>query len=323
MKQQRYFIGCFIILSFIFFVIGCSPQLRHNVLSTLFDGVPEQNPGDSASVAKSQNIKRNKRNWGEEDIEVRQVQKEDGAWSAVLGPKSPRTSPQNVTPIKEIPDSLAVAQNKESLYFKSTHPPFAEKDCNACHDAGRMGKFMRQQPELCYQCHEDLSEKKQYAHGPAASGYCTSCHNPHRSKEETLLVSTGQELCLNCHEKKGILQNKVHSGIGEKNCAECHNPHGSQTRHLLQPGLCVNCHETLEMSYDYVHGPVAGEHCDVCHMDHLSGKEKLLVRTDQKLCLNCHEDINLTGTEKHKNMGSMFCTECHNPHGSNERFMLK
>ena len=35
---------------------------------------------------------------------------------------------------------------------------------------------------------------------PFLSGDCLSCHDPHTSEQQTLLVSDGNNLCFNCHE---------------------------------------------------------------------------------------------------------------------------
>ncbi|MEN8155447.1 MAG: cytochrome c3 family protein, partial [Bacteroidota bacterium] len=78
------------------------------------------------------------------------------------------------------------------------HHPYREKECALCHNQNRMGSLKEPQPGLCYQCHENFGNKYHFEHGPAAGGHCTECHDPHKSKEEKLLVQTGTDLCLNC-----------------------------------------------------------------------------------------------------------------------------
>ena len=68
------------------------------------------------------------------------------------------------------------------------HKPYEIKECGICHDKTSMGKLTMSQPELCYMCHDDFSYEYSNVHGPAAGGYCTACHSPHRAKSEQLLL---------------------------------------------------------------------------------------------------------------------------------------
>ena len=86
----------------------------------------------------------------------------------------------------------AISSKPQNIY----HLPYLEKECASCHDWSSFGKYVLSQPRLCYQCHEIFKEKYNVMHGPAAGGYCTSCHHPHFSKEKALLIRTGQKLCL-------------------------------------------------------------------------------------------------------------------------------
>jgi len=123
-----------------------------------------------------------------------------------------------------------LANNKELLFV---HTPYKEKNCDNCHVKSSMGKFVEEQPELCYQCHEDFKTKYSYLHGPVAGGYCTKCHSPHSSKYEKMILRKGQNLCTYCHNIEMVLKNENHSGIGETNCTECHNPHGGTDKYIL------------------------------------------------------------------------------------------
>jgi predicted CXXCH cytochrome family protein len=313
MASDKYIASSILLLTIVLFIISCSPQLRHNVLSTFFDGVParEYDLSDSLRTKIDRDDGKKNGNWGPEDIIVRQVQQADGTWSSVLGPN-------------QLTDSTAeLAKIASSADFKSMHPPYKERDCNACHNAGNMGKLNQSQPALCFQCHETMAARKEYSHGPAASGHCTTCHSPHKSEKKNLLLSTSPDLCLNCHAPLTASQNRVHKEIDGKDCVQCHNPHSSEMKHLLQPGLCTSCHGDFGKDYNYLHGPVLGEYCSVCHQDHLSGTKSLLASSDQQLCLNCHNEAQVFESQKHKAIGKQICTECHNPHGGNDQFMLR
>lgn len=130
-------------------------------------------------------------------------------------------------------NKVAVAQN-EINSTDTYHPPYRDRQCESCHDKNVMGKLLKPQPALCYDCHEDFSTKYNTLHGPVASGYCSLCHNPHMSSAKKLLLREKQSLCIYCHDKKQVLKNKVHKEIKETACTECHNPHGGSNRTLLK-----------------------------------------------------------------------------------------
>ncbi len=119
---------------------------------------------------------------------------------------------------------------KPSVYY---HYPYLEKECGSCHLESSMGDFVEPQPALCYQCHENFEDTYPYIHGPAAGGYCTSCHNPHWSDKESLLLRKGRDLCVHCHNASSLFNKDIHSAFGDADCMECHNPHGGTDRTLL------------------------------------------------------------------------------------------
>ena len=121
-------------------------------------------------------------------------------------------------------------RNKPSLNF---HSPFQDKQCSSCHDQGKMGSLTKQQPKLCYECHEDFATQYKVLHGPVGGGQCTMCHSPHSSSNNHLLTRSKQAICLLCHKSGLVMQNEIHREIGEAGCTECHNPHGGNSRALL------------------------------------------------------------------------------------------
>jgi predicted CXXCH cytochrome family protein len=202
------------------------------------------------------------------------------------------------------------------------HIPYAENECNSCHDKNKMGTYINPQPALCYQCHIDFNEKYDFLHGPVFGGYCSTCHDPHKSKFASLLVKDRQDLCFNCHDQKSVNQNDFHNMSDEQNCITCHNPHGGANRKFMAVGSCQSCHGDFKDEYNYLHGPVAGGHCNTCHDTHNSKANKLLTRSGQALCTYCH-DINLVlKNENHEGIEEFECTECHNAHGGEDRFIF-
>lgn len=186
-----------------FLVTGCS----HRVLTFFFTGVPDPNsPAEVAPLTTA-----------EEDV-------------------------IEVANIKVIPPQQFV-----------THGPWINRQCNQCHKsrsgqqfnvvgaAGISAQLNADLRVLCVNCHSygftndrsaNLSE-----HGPAANGYCVTCHNPHRSRREYMLLKAdNRELCEDCH---GSVE---HSGVSQANetstdCVRCHDPHRSERPLLLKAEL--------------------------------------------------------------------------------------
>jgi predicted CXXCH cytochrome family protein len=131
-------------------------------------------------------------------------------------------------------DSLALPDPNRIFEKEFKHQPFADNSCDNCHDQSNSNKLLEKQPNLCYQCHDDYSKKYKVVHGPAASGYCTGCHEPHSSPNEKLIVSDGQKLCYNCHDKTDVMNNEIHQTIDETKCWDCHDPHGGSDRTFLK-----------------------------------------------------------------------------------------
>jgi predicted CXXCH cytochrome family protein len=114
------------------------------------------------------------------------------------------------------------------------HYPYGEEECAMCHDERSLGNMVEPQPGLCYLCHEDLAQSYNYLHGPVAGGYCTACHDPHRSKNDHLLRLTGEPLCFYCHAKASVLSNEMHQDLEGMLCLDCHNAHGGDDKFIFQ-----------------------------------------------------------------------------------------
>lgn len=114
------------------------------------------------------------------------------------------------------------------------HYPYGERECAFCHNERSLGSMVEPQPGLCYLCHEDLSEQYNYLHGPVAGGYCTACHDPHSSENESLLKYNGEALCFYCHQAGSVLANEMHEGLEGMLCTDCHNPHGGEDKYIFQ-----------------------------------------------------------------------------------------
>ena len=87
------------------------------------------------------------------------------------------------------------------------HHPVIEghMNCGQCHDphggdifkpAG--GLAMARPDESCAQCHRDQTRPFVFDHKAMREG-CATCHNPHGSINQKMLVASDPNLCLRCH----------------------------------------------------------------------------------------------------------------------------
>jgi len=197
----------------------------------------------------------------------------------------------------------------------SVHPALA-MGCPTCH-SGLDAKTVphkkssaiahglsAEQPELCYGCHDQAMFTRKNVH-PAIGMGCTSCHNPHSSKNAKLLVSNVPDLCFTCHDKAGFSKKTAHPPVASGKCLACHVPHSSDEMALLAKkpmDTCLQCHQTVThgqhtpaMAVREVQDPTRpGKplYCGSCHDPHGSNSP-LMFRFDAKatkeLCLHCHK----------------------------------
>jgi predicted CXXCH cytochrome family protein len=125
----------------------------------------------------------------------------------------------------------------------SVHEPV--KDCTQCHGREPRRGFsskvylVAEVPQLCYQCHSKFLALEGWVHGPVAAGECLLCHNPHRTRTESLLRRPVPELCYQCHETRAIHLIDKHDQPSHTHCTDCHDGHASVTKPLLRPAVVV------------------------------------------------------------------------------------
>ncbi|MEN8118801.1 MAG: cytochrome c3 family protein [Bacteroidota bacterium] len=237
----------------------------------------------------------------------------------------PEPSPDKLVELNDTvyqTDSVVIASNRISQPLMFYHSPYKKKECTICHDRNSMDKTVEPQPKLCYKCHDNYNDKFEFIHGPVGGGYCTSCHNAHKSKSDHLLLRSSQQLCIHCHDSILVFKNRYHLNNDISNCIECHNPHGGENRYMPEKGSCYKCHEKYNEKFSYLHGPVAGEYCTTCHSPHMTKTKKLLIMQGSSLCLNCHNKELIFESDHHKNVDKT-CIDCHDPHGGEDRLFIK
>jgi DmsE family decaheme c-type cytochrome len=113
--------------------------------------------------------------------------------------------------------------------------------CNDCHDPHR-GMDVGDWEDLngtCLSCHTQMAGPFVFEHGGVEGEECLSCHRPHGSQHDKMLIQSGNGLCLQCHYEQAFsaddnwsLGGQAHAGLimGEARCYDCHREvHGSNT----------------------------------------------------------------------------------------------
>jgi predicted CXXCH cytochrome family protein len=174
---------------------GCDPLTVHKVSTTIFDGVPSLPAADQYCQEYYQN----------------RVNEEKGDAAKKLS-------------------STALAG------AGSIHPPYQEKRCDKCHDKSQDSGLLKPREQLCFICHPDiLNHGGFYQHGPAATGSCLECHDPHSSVNKSLLKFEKAKLCAACH-KETRLAASMHDKVTASGllCTDCHDPHAGAAPYFLR-----------------------------------------------------------------------------------------
>ncbi|NIP93171.1 MAG: hypothetical protein GWO24_06830 [Akkermansiaceae bacterium] len=132
----------------------------------------------------------------------------------------------------------------------SRHPVIeGHMNCVQCHDphghdimkpAG--GLAFSRTDQSCAQCHREQTRNFVFEHEAMREG-CTTCHQPHGSVNDKMLVQRGSNLCLKCHAQVPTAPGKVVIGkvdhsffLRQGNCSTsgCHTAvHGSNVHPKL------------------------------------------------------------------------------------------
>ncbi|MFI5335738.1 MAG: cytochrome c3 family protein [Opitutales bacterium] len=115
--------------------------------------------------------------------------------------------------------------------------------CSDCHDvhAGNAvagsGADLENQNDTCTKCHTQQKGPFVFEHGAMREG-CVSCHNPHGTVNQKMLVARDANLCLRCHLES------AQGGVGVIN-ANAINKSVQNHNSRLENGACwsAGCHE--------------------------------------------------------------------------------
>jgi predicted CXXCH cytochrome family protein len=131
-----------------------------------------------------------------------------------------------------------------------SHPVLAGRiSCSDCHDPhkgsvhSQGGLGVLDQNTLCLTCHTEQRGPFVFEHEALREG-CTTCHQPHGSVNDKLLVQRNQMLCLKCHFQQQQTGGQLLIGgvdhapfVAQGTCwsAGCHEAvHGSQVNSALR-----------------------------------------------------------------------------------------
>lgn len=187
---------------------GCDKHARYQVLSIVFDGVPNPDEPTEKTARKTSEMAMNEQ------------------------PKNAAASPSmSRPPSKSRPQSPSEPQSQPRASLYRHPPPDGTDDCSFCH--GSVSRMVIPPRDICVKCHTHVHEKHRFVHGPAAVD-CVACHNIHESRTKTLLAKTAPQLCFNCHDQEALKSTDAHAGAGELECLSCHDPHGGNDRFFLK-----------------------------------------------------------------------------------------
>jgi DmsE family decaheme c-type cytochrome len=188
-------------------------------------------------------------------------------------------SKESETPVEKQNEACLECHQKTHLGWGGSIHQTRELACATCHHikenlTDRFLLAKETQSELCGSCHRAQRAKTLKAyHMTVRDGKleCTSCHNPHGTTTDKLLVGNSvNETCYRCHtEKRGPFLWQ-HPPVME-NCLNCHDPHGSNHNKMLVTKvrrLCQRCHietrhPTTPQTYDAFF--IFNHSCANCH----------------------------------------------------------
>lgn len=150
------------------------------------------------------------------------------------------------------------------------HKPVLRELCVLCHDphGSQRPLFLRvkQDQQLCSQCHRLTFLDRKYVHQPVKEGKCLECHDPHGGDFRRFLRGEftpepyepfelrHYQLCYRCHEPEQVTERTTTSATNFRNGK-------------------VNLH------FKHVNMEEKGRTCNLCHEVHASAKPKLIKET--------------------------------------------
>jgi DmsE family decaheme c-type cytochrome len=131
-----------------------------------------------------------------------------------------------------------------------SHHPLREgaMSCASCHDLHSANeaslRTAQRVNDLCYSCHQAVEGPFVFEHQPVQED-CRSCHDPHGSFADGLLVANQPALCLQCHDihfHAGYLASSTPLEFGG---VERESPYGASGFNVGFTTKCTQCHSHI------------------------------------------------------------------------------
>ena len=194
-RLQRQGLLLLFIVGLLLGLAGCDSVARHQVMTTVFDGVPELPQPDKLC---------------DEYYEQRKAYEEQGKTLNAAG------------------EVVADERSSHKPYAEK-----ACNDCHSSNKNVNDG-LIAPKRELCGVCHTDFVTGLN-VHGPVAVGDCLACHLPHSSNHKALLKEDPDEICATCHQEDRLAAAMHDRFVTKEiSCGECHDPHSGDARYFLK-----------------------------------------------------------------------------------------
>lgn len=151
-------------------------------------------------------------------------------FDGVPDPHAKATTQNSITPGVPKPGQAA----KSARVVASTHKPFAEEKCTACHANPTQVFASALNADLCLKCHDKVMNEHPAMHGPIVGKACLWCHEPHDSSYPSLLKTTDASVCLQCHERATLSTRVEAHRATTGSCLDCHYGHGGDRPPFLR-----------------------------------------------------------------------------------------
>jgi DmsE family decaheme c-type cytochrome len=156
----------------------------------------------------------------------------------------PKSAKAALTKATEAETCATCHQDKSAKMKRSAHMPVREgkMECSSCHNAHgsvsnvRLLRTGTTVNESCQSCHTDKRGPFLYEHAPTSDN-CATCHDPHGSNNERMLVAKQPMLCQRCH-----IHARHPATIYDSNAMRTATGGGSNRAFNRS---CVQCHQTI------------------------------------------------------------------------------
>jgi DmsE family decaheme c-type cytochrome len=139
-----------------------------------------------------------------------------------------KIDPPSLLVDSELDLCLSCHEQKTAEIAMPSHHPIREGKvaCSSCHSPHDNSDLqVKRAGSACVKCHTEKAGPFALEHDPVVES-CTTCHTPHGSVNQQLLVLRQPALCLQCHTATPVTHNTGTSTY--KKCTSCHEKvHGS------------------------------------------------------------------------------------------------